>query len=108
MLKRYNSIIQDAIESGQPVPLGTYIITKPDIKLVPIRNTPVKCVLWKWNRYKTGFKMGLACNPCGSADYGLQSLLSITAVAIDESAVSEFHSFIPIARIGEPEAPSKF
>jgi myosin heavy subunit len=36
MLERYNSILQDAIDSGQPVPVGTYIITKPDMKLVPI------------------------------------------------------------------------
>jgi hypothetical protein len=39
LLERYNSIIQDAIDSGQPVPVGTYIITKPDMKLVPIRIT---------------------------------------------------------------------
>jgi regulator of replication initiation timing len=37
MLERYNFIIQDAIDLGQPVPVGTYIITKPDMKLVPIR-----------------------------------------------------------------------
>jgi chromosome segregation ATPase len=36
MLERYNGILQDAIDSGQPVPVGTYIITKPDMKLVPI------------------------------------------------------------------------
>jgi hypothetical protein len=36
-LRYYNSIIHDAIESGKPVPLGTYIITKPDMKLVPVR-----------------------------------------------------------------------
>lgn len=30
---QYNTdIIQDAVESGQPVPAGTYIITKPDMK----------------------------------------------------------------------------
>jgi hypothetical protein len=37
MLERYNFVIQDAIDLGQPVPVGTYIITKPDMKLVPIR-----------------------------------------------------------------------
>jgi hypothetical protein len=37
MLERYNGIIQDAIDAGQPVPVGTYVVTKPDMKLVPIR-----------------------------------------------------------------------
>jgi hypothetical protein len=37
LLGHYNSIIKDAIESGQPVPMGTYIMTKPQRKLVPIR-----------------------------------------------------------------------
>jgi len=37
ILKRYTTIIKSAIESGEPVPLGTYIITKPDMKLVPVR-----------------------------------------------------------------------
>jgi hypothetical protein len=35
LLGHYNSIIRDAIESGQPVPMGTYIMTKTDKKLVP-------------------------------------------------------------------------
>jgi hypothetical protein len=39
MLQGYNSIIQGAIESGQPVPAGTYIMAKPDMKLVPFRIT---------------------------------------------------------------------
>lgn len=37
IVQRYNTIIKSAIESGEPVPLGTYIITKPDMKLVPVR-----------------------------------------------------------------------
>jgi hypothetical protein len=37
IIQRYNIIIKSAIESGEPVPLGTYIITKPDMKLVPVR-----------------------------------------------------------------------
>lgn len=36
---RYNTIIQGAVESGEPVPIGMYIITKPDQKLVPVRVT---------------------------------------------------------------------
>jgi hypothetical protein len=34
---RYITIIQGAVESGEPVPIGTYVITKPDMKLVPVR-----------------------------------------------------------------------
>jgi hypothetical protein len=37
IVQHYNTIIKSAIESGEPVPLGTYIITKPDMKLVPVR-----------------------------------------------------------------------
>lgn len=37
VVRRYTTIIKSAIESGEPVPLGTYIITKPDMKLVPVR-----------------------------------------------------------------------
>ena len=37
IIKRYTTIIKSAIESGEPVPLGTYIIIKPDMKLVPVR-----------------------------------------------------------------------
>jgi hypothetical protein len=36
---RYNTIIQGAVEKGEPVPIGMYIMTKPDMKLVPIRIT---------------------------------------------------------------------
>ena len=34
---RYGNIIQEAVESGQPVPAGTYMMTKPGTKLIPIR-----------------------------------------------------------------------
>lgn len=37
IVKRYNTIVQNAVDKGGPVPLGTYIITKPDMKLVPVR-----------------------------------------------------------------------
>ena len=36
-LQRYNTTLGDAAELGLPVPLGTYIITKPDMVLVPVR-----------------------------------------------------------------------
>jgi hypothetical protein len=37
LVERYNSILQEAVERGKPVPFGTYILTKPDLKLVPVR-----------------------------------------------------------------------
>ena len=37
ILRRYTTIIKSAVQSGEPVPLGTYIITKPDMKMVPVR-----------------------------------------------------------------------
>jgi hypothetical protein len=37
LLGHYNSILKEAIESAQPVPMGTYIMTKPERKIVPIR-----------------------------------------------------------------------
>jgi hypothetical protein len=37
LAERYNSILQEAVERGKPVPFGTYILTKPELKLVPIR-----------------------------------------------------------------------
>jgi hypothetical protein len=37
LVGRYNSILQEAVERGKPVPFGTYILTKPELKLVPIR-----------------------------------------------------------------------
>jgi hypothetical protein len=33
MLDRCNGILQDIVAKGEPVPVGTYIITKPDMKL---------------------------------------------------------------------------
>jgi hypothetical protein len=53
MIKPYNIILEKAAEMGQPVPLGTYIMTKPDMKLVPVRimidfnNKNVEISLWK-------------------------------------------------------------
>ena len=37
MIKPYNIVLKETAEMGQPVPLGTYIMTKPDMKLVPVR-----------------------------------------------------------------------
>lgn len=37
MIKHFNIVLKKAAEMGQPVPLGTYIMTKPDMKLVPVR-----------------------------------------------------------------------
>ena len=31
IVQRYNIIIQSAVEKGEPVPIGMYIITKPDM-----------------------------------------------------------------------------
>jgi hypothetical protein len=39
MLERYNSVIQEAVEKGQPVPIGLYVIAKPDMVFVPVRFT---------------------------------------------------------------------
>ena len=36
LMKKYNAILQVAVECGKPVPIGTYIITKPQLKLVPV------------------------------------------------------------------------
>jgi hypothetical protein len=36
LMKKYNAILQEAVECGKPVPIGTYIITKPQLKLVPV------------------------------------------------------------------------
>jgi hypothetical protein len=53
LLGHYNSILKDAVESGQPVPLGTYIITKPEKKLIPVRvfidfdRRMIKIELWQ-------------------------------------------------------------
>jgi hypothetical protein len=37
LVERYNSILQVAVERGKPVPFGTYIMTRPESKLVPVR-----------------------------------------------------------------------
>ena len=37
LVERYNSILQEAVERGKPVPFGTYILTKPELKLVPVK-----------------------------------------------------------------------
>jgi hypothetical protein len=37
LVERCNSILQEAVERGKPVPLGTYILTRPELKIVPIR-----------------------------------------------------------------------
>jgi hypothetical protein len=39
MLERYNSILNDAAVNGQPVPVGLYVIAKPEIVFVPVRFT---------------------------------------------------------------------
>jgi hypothetical protein len=37
MLERYNSVLQDAVDQGQPVPIGLYIISKPEMVFIPVR-----------------------------------------------------------------------
>ena len=37
MLERYNSVLQDVVEQGQPVPIGLYIISKPEMVFIPVR-----------------------------------------------------------------------
>jgi hypothetical protein len=39
LLEHYNSVLQEAVEKGQPVPVGLYIIAKPDMVFVPVRFT---------------------------------------------------------------------
>jgi hypothetical protein len=39
LLERYNSVLQDAVDAGQPVPVGMYIIAKPEMVFVPVRFT---------------------------------------------------------------------
>ena len=36
LMKKYNAILQEAVERGKPVPVATYIMTKPEMKLVPV------------------------------------------------------------------------
>ena len=53
LMKKYNAILQEAVERGKPVPVGTYIMTKLEMKLVPVsifvdfdRRT-IKMSLWE-------------------------------------------------------------
>jgi hypothetical protein len=39
LIERYNSVLEDAVGKGQPVPVGLYIIAKPDMVFVPVRFT---------------------------------------------------------------------
>jgi hypothetical protein len=39
MLERYNSILNDAVKKGEPVPVGLYVIARPETVLVPVRFT---------------------------------------------------------------------
>jgi hypothetical protein len=39
MLERYNSILNDAVVHGRPIPVGLYVIARPENVLVPIRVT---------------------------------------------------------------------
>jgi hypothetical protein len=39
LLERYNSILNDAVVKGQPIPVGLYVIAKPENVLVPVRVT---------------------------------------------------------------------
>ena len=53
LMKKYNAILQEAVERGRPVPVGSYIMTRPEMKLVPVsifvdfdRRT-IKMSLWE-------------------------------------------------------------
>jgi hypothetical protein len=39
MLERYNSILNGAARNGQPIPVGLYVIAKPEMVFVPVRFT---------------------------------------------------------------------
>jgi hypothetical protein len=39
LLERYNSVLQDGVDAGQPVPVGLYIIARPEMVFVPVRFT---------------------------------------------------------------------
>jgi hypothetical protein len=39
MLERYNSILNDAAAAGQPIPVGLYVIARPEMVFIPIRFT---------------------------------------------------------------------
>ena len=53
LMKKYNAILQEAVEPGKPVPVGTYIMTKPEQKLVPVNifvdfdRRTIKMLLWE-------------------------------------------------------------
>jgi hypothetical protein len=53
LMKKYNIILQEAVERGKPVPVGAYIITKPEQKLVPVNilvdfdRRTIKMLLWE-------------------------------------------------------------
>jgi hypothetical protein len=39
LLERYNSILNDAALAGQPIPVGLYVIAKPEMVFIPVRFT---------------------------------------------------------------------
>jgi hypothetical protein len=39
LLERYNSILNDAAVAGQPIPVGLYVIARPNMVFVPVRFT---------------------------------------------------------------------
>jgi hypothetical protein len=39
MLERYNSILNDAVVHGKPIPVGLYVVAKPENIFVPVRVT---------------------------------------------------------------------
>jgi hypothetical protein len=39
LIERYNSVLEEAVGKGQPVPVGLYIIAKPEMVFVPVRFT---------------------------------------------------------------------
>jgi hypothetical protein len=53
LLERYNSVLLDAIKEGQPVPVGLYIIAKPEMVFVPVRFT-----VWYF-RFPISYPMGI-------------------------------------------------
>jgi hypothetical protein len=64
LLERYNSVLQDAVDAGQPVPVGLYIIAKPDMVFVPVRFTidfdKKKLIISLWEK-----KLAGRCRPKG-------------------------------------------
>ena len=61
MFERYNIVLQNAVEKGLPVPIGTYALTKPDMKLVPTKITvdfskkKVRMSLWEKKLQRTAW-----------------------------------------------------